>query len=118
MLTIATGYANESCINVPSKATTILKFSNVKKGHQYTIKDSKGSILYRETIKRNGTFSKKFDFTDLDDGFYTFEIIKDFEIVVRPFKILSQEVLFLNDEVTKEFKPLVRLENNTLMVSQ
>lgn len=118
MLTIATGYANESCTNVSTKAVTFLKFLNVKKGHQYTIKDDQGSILYTETIKRNGTFLKKFYFTDLDDGLYTFEIMKDFEIIIKPFKIESKTVLFLEDLARKEFKPVVRLENDKLLISQ
>jgi len=118
MLTIATGYANENNVNVPNKTITFLKFLNVKKGHQYTIKDHQGSILYSETIKRNGTFAKKFDFTDLSDGFYTFEISKDFEIVIKPFKIESQNVLFFEYLEKKVFKPLVRMENNKLLISQ
>nr|WP_321232839.1 hypothetical protein [uncultured Psychroserpens sp.] len=118
MLTIATGYANEINRNVSSKAIAVLKFINAKKGHQYIIKDSQGLILYTETIKRNGSFSKRFNFTDLDDGFYTFEINKGFEIIIKPFQIESQTVSFIENMVTKEFKPVVRLEGDKLMISQ
>lgn len=118
MLSIAISYADGSCRSVPNKTTAILKFSNVKKGHQYTIKDSQDAVIYTETIKRNGSFLKKFDFTSLDNGFYTFEISKDIEIIIKPFKIESQRVFFLDGMETMEFKPVVRLETNTLMISQ
>ena len=111
MLTIAAGYANDSGMNVPTKTTITLEFSNVKKGHQYIIKDSRGSVIYSESIKRNGSFSKEFNFTSL-------EISKDFEIIIKPFKIQSQKVIVLKDKETKLFKPVIRLKDNTLIISQ
>lgn len=118
MLTIVAGYANENCINVPSKSITILKFSNVKKGHKYSINDNKGYAIYSGTFKKDGTYSKKFDFSNLKDGLYTLEISKDFEIVIKPFEIKEHNVFFLEDKETKAFKPVVRIDNNTLMISQ
>ncbi|MFD2916888.1 hypothetical protein [Psychroserpens luteus] len=117
MLTIVTGYANENVIDVPSKAITVLKFSNVKKGHQYTIIDNQGVLLYSETIDRNGTFSKKFDFTALKDGSYTVELNKDFEIIVTPFIVQSKSVIFLESKVRTVFKPVVRTKGNQLLIS-
>lgn len=118
MLTIVTGFANENVIDVPSKAIAVLKFSNVKKGHQYTILDNQGETLFSETIKRNGTFLKRFDFTGLKDGSYTLELEKDYEIIVTPFTIKSNSVMFLERNEKTIFKPVVRLENNQLLISQ
>ena len=87
MLTIVTSYASEEVMDVPSKGITLLRFSNVKKGHHYKIIDDKGTTLYTETIKRNGAFAKRFDFTALNDGSYTIELDKDFEIIITPFII-------------------------------
>ncbi|MFT5242537.1 MAG: hypothetical protein ACJA1H_000973 [Glaciecola sp.] len=117
MLTIVTGYANENVIDVPSKAITLFKFSNVKKGHQYTILDNEGTVLYTEMIKRNGTFLKKFDFTALNNGSYVIELERDFEIIVTPFIIQSNSVLFLDSKEKTIFKPVVRLENDRLLIS-
>ncbi|WP_040280623.1 hypothetical protein [Psychroserpens damuponensis] len=117
MLTMVTGYANENVIDAPSKAITVLKFSNVKKGHQYTIIDNEGVTLYTETIKRNGTFLKKFDFTALEDGSYTVELSKDFEIVITPFIIQSRNVVFLDSKEKIVFKPVVRTKDNQLLIS-
>ncbi|MEM5563522.1 hypothetical protein WNY78_00330 [Psychroserpens sp. AS72] len=117
MLTIVTGYANENVIDVPSKAITTLKFSNVKKGHQYTIIDNEGVILFSETIKRNGTFLKKFNFTALEDGSYTVELSKDFEIIITPFIIQSNNVVFLESKEKTVFKPVVRTKDDQLLIS-
>jgi hypothetical protein len=118
MLTIVTSYANEKAIETASKGITLFEFSNVKKGHQYTILDNQGVELFTETIKRNGTFAKRFDFTALNDGSYTIELEKDFEIVVTPFIIQSNNVIFLESKEKIIFKPVVRFENNQLLISQ
>lgn len=115
---IATGYAAQNGFYVPSKVTAVLKFSNVKKGHTYTIKDHKGNIVYSKVIEKGGTYAKKFDFTRLKDGSYTFEVNKDFEITITPFEISLQRVRFFNDQMTKIFKPNVRVEQDILMISQ
>ncbi|WP_047549640.1 hypothetical protein [Psychroserpens sp. Hel_I_66] len=118
MLTMVTGYANENANDVSAKVITVLKFSDVKKGHQYTIIDNEGVVLFKETIERNGSFSKKFDFTALNEGSYTVELEKDFEIIVTPFIIQSKNVVFLDSKVTTVFKPVVRSRDNQLLVSQ
>ena len=118
MLTMVTGYANENANDVSAKVITVLKFSDVNKGHQYTIIDNEGVVLFKETIERNGSFSKKFDFTALNEGSYTVELEKDFEIIVTPFIIQSKNVVFLDSKVTTVFKPVVRSRDNQLLVSQ
>jgi len=117
MFTIVTSYATENIIAKPSKAITLFKFSDVKKGHHYTILDNQGIVLYSETIKRNGTYLKQFDFTALNTGSYTIELEKDFEIIVTPFIIQSNTVLFLESKETTIFKPVVRVEDNRLLIS-
>jgi hypothetical protein len=117
LLTTVIGYANEKVIDVSLKGITILKFSNVKKGHQYKIIDDKGTILFTEKIKRNGTFVKRFDFTALNNGSYILELDKDFEIIITPFIIQSNNVVFLEKNEKVIFKPVVRTENNQLLIS-
>nr|WP_321221166.1 hypothetical protein [uncultured Psychroserpens sp.] len=117
MLTIATSYAGENTNGVITNATKLLKFSNVKIGHQCKIIDENGTILYKEKIKQNGTFVKRFDFTALNDGSYTIELEKDFEIIVTPFIIQSNNVVFLDKEVKTVFKPLARTQEDQLLIS-
>ncbi|WP_051605444.1 hypothetical protein [Sediminibacter sp. Hel_I_10] len=117
MLTLVTGYSNE-IKNESTKDITTVRFVNAKKGHQILIKNEEGSVIHKETVERNGSYSQKFDLTNLSDGFYTIELNKDFEIIVKPFKIASKEVIFLNAEQTTVFKPVVRAEKTKVMISQ
>lgn len=117
LLTTVTNYASEKVIDAPVKGITILRFSNVKKGHQYKIIDAKGTVLFSEKIERNGSFAKRFDFTALNDGAYSLELEKDFEIIVTPFIIQANNVVFLEKNETVIFKPVVRTENNQLLIS-
>ena len=117
LLTTVTNYASEKVIDAPVKGITILRFSNVKKGHQYKIIDDQGTVLFSEKIQRNGSFAKRFDFTALNDGAYSLELEKDFEIIVTPFIIQANNVVFLEKNEKVIFKPVVRTENNQLLIS-
>ena len=112
-----TGYANE-ITNDPKSDITTFRFVNAKKGHQILIKNEDGSVIHRETVERNGNYAQHFDLTNLSDGLYTIELDKDFEIVVKPFKMVSKQVIFLNGKQTTEFKPVVRTNENKVMISQ
>lgn len=118
LLTVVTGYAKEFKNDNPNNVITTFKFLDVKKGHQLILKDHEGTVLHRETIKRDGVYWKKFDLTSLDDGLYSIELSKDFEIIVKPFQIKSNQVIFLDNEETKVFKPVVRVEDFQLLISQ
>jgi len=117
MLAIVDGQAVNLERN-PTKANTVLVFSNVKKGHEFTVKTAGGKIVHQETIERNGTYKKQFDLTGLENGLYFIELNKDFEIVVKPFKIVESKVSFLTDLEKSIFKPVVRTKDSKLMISQ
>ena len=51
---VATSYAHKSSVEISLGGITTLVFTNVKNGHQYRIIDEFGTVLYRETITRNG----------------------------------------------------------------
>ncbi|TXD83837.1 hypothetical protein ESY86_07265 [Subsaximicrobium wynnwilliamsii] len=117
MLTIVTGYAND-VKNEPTSSSATFRFLNVKKGHQVSIKNDEGRVIHRETVKRNGDYAKRFDLSDLEDGNYTIELDKDFEIIIKPFKMVSNEVILLSKLQTSIFKPVVRTKKNHLMISK
>ncbi|MBR9913435.1 MAG: hypothetical protein GYB32_01200 [Algicola sp.] len=118
LLTMMLSYANEIKTATFKNSITIVQFSNVRKGHEFVIKDDRGTVLHRETIDKNCTYSQKFDLSKLKDGLYTVETIKDFVIIVSPFKIESSKVTFLEQMETKIFKPVVRRDNHQLFISQ
>ena len=115
---VTTSYAYKSSVEISLGGITTLVFTNVKNGHQYRIIDEFGTVLYRETITRNGAFSKRFDFSALKDGGYTLELEKDFEIHITPFIMQKKQITFLKHCERITFKPVVRLEKDKLLISQ
>ena len=111
-------YANENktSINVIDGKKVRVEFKTVKKGQTLSIKDENGIVIYSYEIKTSGAYSKIFDLSKLEKGNYTTELEKDFEIVVKSFKVLEGEISF-EEEITI-FKPKVRIENNLVYISK
>ena len=120
MFTIMISNANASNF-IPLKKEfkeTVLTLNNVKKGHQLLIKDLNGLVLYKEFIQDSGSYYKGFDLTSLPNGAYYFELYKDLEIQIIPFKVTYSEVVFDKKNETSIFKPSVRLKNNKVFISK
>ncbi len=100
-----------------SKKVTV-EFKNVKKGHLLKIKDKEGSTLYSETVSENGNLSKILDVTSLEEGNYLIEMDKDYEIVVQKFQVTQNQVVLLSTDEKVIFKPVIRTQENILMVSK
>ena len=114
------GYANNNISDndLKAKKTVKVEFNNVKKGQTLTIKNGEGIAVYNNEIKNSGSYSKTFDFSALEDGIYTAELNKDFEIIIKQFFVKNGLVTFLNNKNEKVFKPVIRVENNLLYVSK
>jgi len=97
---------------------TTLSINNVKQGQQLIIKDSNGIVLYKEMIDRTGVYKKGFDLTSLPNGEYYFELDKDMEVQVIPFKVAMNKVEFLKEKETKFFKPVIRFKDNKILLSR
>jgi len=120
MLATMMGYANrpttfEKKVDIEN---TTLSIHNVKQGQQLVIKDSNGVVLYKELIDRSGMYNKGFDLTALPNGNYYFELDKDIEVHVIPFKVHSNSVEFLKEKETKFFKPIIRFKENKILLSR
>lgn len=119
MLASFLSYANDGRGTFKEKEkVTNLSFKNVKLGSMLTIRDDKGLVLYKESIVKSGQYSKGFDLTALPNGDYYFELDTDFEIVVIPFDVVSNQVNFRKDEKSTIFKPFVRVKDNMVYVSK
>jgi len=97
---------------------TTLSIHNVKQGQQLVIKDYNGIVLYKELIANSGAYHKGFDLTALPNGNYYFELDKDTEVQIIPFKVLMNKVEFLKDKETKFFKPIIRFKDNKVLLSR
>lgn len=99
-----------------SKKLTNVYFKSVEPGSQLIIKDLKGLILYKESIKNYGAYSKGFDLTNLPDGDYYFELDSELKLVVIPFKVEKNDVEFDKSSESTIYKPLVKMNNNLVYV--
>jgi len=98
---------------------TNVTFKDVKKGSILSIKDMNGLVLYKEAILLDGNYTKGFDLTSLPNGNYYFEMDKDVEVKIMPFKVLASVVTFDKSADVSIFKPVVFISNNNYVhVSQ
>ncbi|MBT8394972.1 MAG: hypothetical protein KJN66_09000 [Bacteroidia bacterium] len=120
LFTTLIGNANEisSLRNLNDEKTTVLTLLNVKQGNQLFIKDVFGLVLYKEAIENSGEFVKGFDLTSLPNGKYYFELDKDLEIKVIPFKVSLNKVEFNKEKETTILKPYVTQKGNRVLVSK
>ena len=93
-------------------------FNNVKKGHLLIIKDKNGVQLHSELISKYGKLIKTFDFSSLNNGKYTVELNKDFEIVTNTIEVINNKVIFNKDSEKTIFKPVIRTKENLLLISK
>mgnify|MGYP005990039315 CR=1 FL=1 len=95
-----------------------LEFKNVKKGHFLTIKDKYGQILHTENISKKGNLTRTFDLSSLKEGNYLVELNKDFRILVKPFTVNSNVVIFHKNLERVIFKPVIRINKNRIYISK
>jgi len=112
-------FANRADVsNVLNTKNIKLVFNEVKKGHLLTIKDKDGTIIRSETVSKPGLLAKMFDLSSLNDGTYTIELNKDFEIIVKTLEVKNRTVIFNENSKIVIFKPVIRNEENILMISK
>lgn len=112
--------ANETDMTSKEKEriVTNLHLDNVKQGSVLTIIDGNGLVLYNEAIKKTGDYSKGFDLTTLPDGEYFFELDSDLKIIVIPFNVKENEVIFDKEAEKSIYKPVVRAKDDKVYISK
>ena len=116
-LTLSYGSEASGSSNEKSK-TTNLTLKDVKSGSILQIKDANGLILYKESIKQNGNYSKQFDLTELPNGNYYFELNKEVEIIEIPFVVTEGEVTFNKQSKKTIYKPVVYFNDGKMYISK
>lgn len=120
MLGTLVNYANEntaSSTNLNAKKV-LVEFKSVKKGQSLTIKDKNGTKIFDQKIENTGNYSKLFNLTALKNGIYTVELDKDYEILIKTFKVEDKLVTFLSEENKKVYKPVIRNEKDLILISK
>ena len=108
---------NSQCTKENTKLTH-LSFGDIKEGAVIVIKNNAGLILYKESVKKSGAYSKDFDLTALPDGDYYFEVDKQFKIKIIPFTVISDTVMFNKEEEVTVSKPRVVVKGNNVFISR
>ncbi|AUC86719.1 hypothetical protein CW731_11740 [Polaribacter sp. ALD11] len=109
-------YATENNTNLIKSKKVRVAFETVKKGQTISIKNKNGAIIYSQEIENSGTYSQIFDLSKIEEGNYTTELEKDYEIIIKTFTVLNREVTFKEEKTI--FKPVIRIENNLILISK
>ena len=117
LLGILNSYATETTLAANGNTSTV-EFFTVKKGQNVSIKNSKGKVIQKKTMETDNSVDNTFDFNMLENGYYTLEVNKDFQIEVIPFTVVSGNATFYKKEEKTIFKPVVRTEANSLLISK
>ncbi|REG89233.1 hypothetical protein [Winogradskyella sediminis] len=111
LLGTCTGYANSTINETPSS-------KSLRKGDHISVSNRAGEVLYSGRINYNGNIEKLYDFSQLEDGIYTVEVNKDFEIEINAIQVKNHQVTYLETSSKKIFKPVFRSEDSKVMISK
>ena len=112
-------YATEKNISSTTEGRKVkVEFTAVKKGQVLSIKNANSIVIYSDIIEMAGNYARTFDLTGLENGKYTTELEKDFETIIKPFLIKNRLVTFLPEENKTIFKPVIRTQDNLLLISK
>lgn len=86
--------------------------------NQTYIKDKDGHVLFEtDKIYTIEALEGLFNFTNLKDGLYIVELIKDFKIEIKPFAVANNNIVFIEEADEILFKPVIRQNEEQLMIS-
>ena len=95
-----------------------VEFTAVRKGQVLSIKNANNIVMYSDVIEMAGNYTRTFDLTNLENGKYTAELEKDFETIIKPFLVANGLVTFTPEENKTIFKPVIRTQDNLLLISK
>ena len=102
---LAEGYGMNNAPEEKYPKIARVTFEEVNSGDKLRIKGYDGQTHYRERIKADGSFTKRFDVSELPEDQYYFEVDKDDEITVLPFSVSEEKVDLQNDLKANIAKP-------------
>jgi hypothetical protein len=112
-------YATEKNISTTIDGKKVkVEFTAVRKGQVLSIKNANNIVMYSDVIEMAGNYARTFDLTNLENGKYTAELEKDFETIIKPFLVANGLVTFTPEENKTIFKPVIRIQDNLLLISK
>lgn len=116
MLGTLINYANVESISKNTSTSTKVIFENVEKGHALVIKDHSGTVIYNENISKNGKLIKFYDFSHLDNGDYSIEVEKEYELLIKEFNVKNGVTTLKSEEVI--FRPVILTKKDRVFISR
>ncbi|SDG72008.1 hypothetical protein [Winogradskyella thalassocola] len=111
MLGTLTSYANETIKDTPSSKM-------LSEGDHISVSNASGEVLYSGRINYNGQMKSLYDFSQLENGIYTVEVNKDYEIEINSVQVKNHLVTFLETSNKKIFKPVFRSKDSQIIISK
>lgn len=96
----------------------VLDSGYVTKGTLFIVKNTKGKIIHKKVFEKSENFNEDLGLLDLKDGNYTMELIKDLEIKVIPFKVVTNKVIIEDNKSYSIFKPFVCVKNRLVYLTR
>ncbi len=111
MLGTYTGYASTTTSDLPTSY-------EVKKGKYISVKDESGNVIYRGEINQDRNIKDFLNFSQLNDGIYTVEVSRAYEIEINTVEVKNSLASFIDNAKEKIFKPVFRTENSKVIISK
>jgi recombinational DNA repair protein RecT len=90
----------------------------VNEGNFIKVFNKFGEVIYSGKITNTGKLTQLYDFTQLENGIYTIEINKDFEIETNSIQVKNRKVTFIQNKKERIFKPVFRTKDAQLIISK
>jgi len=91
---------------------------NEKTRNTVIVKNAAGETIYTNQVNFKGDVTQILNFKTLDEGVYTVEVDKAFQVETTIVKVLGDAVVVEKNKGETIFKPVVRTKNNTLLISK
>lgn len=83
-----------------------------------SVKDAAGTVIYLCPFKSKIETSTFFDYSLLENGFYTIEIENEHLVEIQSFKVLENKVEFLDESKKTIYKPVFKKEDSKILISK
>lgn len=83
-----------------------------------SVKDNAGKIVYLSPVKQKGDLKTLFDYSLLENGFYTLEVENDYLVEMQSFKVFESTVEFVENSKQTIYKPVFKKQDAKIAISK
>ena len=113
---MATGNLKVNVTPVKSEKAVVNVSSTAQSHFEIELRNNAGNLIfYKETYSPSKSYNKLYDFSNLEEGLYTFKVKLDKEVSTSNLSINKGEVTIVS--ARKDAEPYITLKNNKLKLS-